>query len=241
MEIKYKKEFRIHWVYTDISGKLSLPGLGQLLINLAVEHAEMLGFGYRELRNKNLNWVLYRINIEIIRMPDWDEPVTLITWPVGVKGITGIREFILTDKKGNVLSNVNSEWFIIDLETRRPKRPEHIEGLVRYEHNEKAFTKTPLKANTKGLFTKLFSVDIRHSDLDLNGHATARRYFDWINDGAYHILKNKQIDMIQITFYNEAYLNDTMEIYIDDTKSTIKGAKSNDTKPSFIAVIKSKE
>jgi len=241
METKWNQQLTIPWEITDISGKLSLPGLGQLLINTATHHAEKLGFGYLELKDQNLNWVLFRMNIELIHRPKWNEPVTLTTWPTGIRGIAGLREFVITDEKGSAICNATSEWLIIDLKTRKPKRLTQFEGILEYNHPEKAFTKAPPVANTKGVFSTLFTHKIRHSDMDLNGHATARRYFDWLDDGLYQVHNDYEIDMIQITFFNETYLGETIILQVDDAKTTLRGVRQSDDKVAFMAVVKIKE
>ena len=131
MKTTWKQALSVHWENTDVSGKLSLSGLGQLLINTATQHAENLGFGYKELKNKNLNWVLFRMNIQINRRPVWDEPITLTTWPAGISGLAGLREFVMLDEKENTLCVANSEWLIIDLQSRRPKRLNQFEHILK--------------------------------------------------------------------------------------------------------------
>ncbi len=238
MKTTWKQTLYIHWENTDISGKLSLSGLGQLLINTATQHAENLGFGYKELKNQNLNWVLFRMNIEIIRRPKWNEKITLTTWPAGISGLAGLREFVMHDEKQNILCKANSEWLIIDLSSRKPKRLNQFEDILKFEQQEKVFTATPPIANRKGNFNDLFSVVIRHSDMDLNKHATAKRYFNWMEDALYQIHGEKEIELIQITFFNETYLNETVVLQIDDKKTTVRGIKSNDGKPAFMAAVK---
>ncbi len=240
MKTTWKQALSVHWENTDVSGKLSLSGLGQLLINTATQHAENLGFGYKELKNNNLNWVLFRMNIQINRRPVWDESITLTTWPAGISGLAGLREFVMLDEEENTLCVANSEWLIIDLQSRRPKRLNQFEHILKFEQQEKAFTATPPVANRKGNFSDLFSVTIRHSDMDLNGHATARRYFNWMEDALYQIHGEKEIDLIQITFFNETYLDETVILQADEEGTTIRGIKKSDGKPAFMAAVKYK-
>ncbi len=240
METIWKQSLSIYWANTDISGKLSLPGLGQLLINTATQHAENLGFGYKELKNQNLNWILFRMNIKLNRRPEWNEPVTLTTWPSGIRGLAGLREFVMADEKGEKLCTATSEWLIIDLDSRRPKRLNQFEDILKFEEQEKAFTTTPPVANNKGDFSDLFSVTIRHSDMDLNGHVTARRYFDWMDDALYQIHKEKEIDLIQITFLNETYLDETIILQVDETNTTVRGIRKSDEKTAFMAAVQYK-
>ena len=241
METIWKRALNIHWENVDISGKLSLPGLGQLLISTATQHAENLGFGFKELKKQNLNWVLFRMNIEIKQLPAWNDSVTLTTWPQGVKGLFGLREFTMKDAKGKSLVVAGSEWMIIDLETRRPKRLNQFEDILKFESSEKAFDKTALIPNTKGIFTDLFSVVVRHADMDFNGHATARRYFDWMDDGLFHLHADRDISMIQVTFFQETYLNETITIQVDEHKTTVRGIKQSNGKVAFMAVVSYKE
>jgi len=237
METIWKQQLPVHWANTDISGKLSLSGLGQLLINTATQHAENLNFGYEELKTQNMNWVLFRMNIELKRLPEWNEPITLTTWPEGYKGLVGLREFVMNDKDGNELCNATSEWMIIDLETRRPKRLTQFEDILKFNRDKKAFTRTPLTPSTKGTFKDLFSVKVRHSDMDLNGHVTARRYFDWMDDGLYQLHKDRKLEMIQVTFFSETYFDDEIFIQTDENKTTIRGVKKSNGKVAFMAVV----
>ena len=239
MNVFWERELKIHWDSTDKSGKLSLPNMGQLLINTATEHAEELGFGYRSLKEKNLNWVLLRMDFEIERFPHWDENIKLITWPSGTKGITGLREFVIKDKDDKEITRVSSEWMIIDLEKRRPKRLTQFGEILKYEKTEKVIKEPPLTPNTEGPFTDLFTVVIRHSALDLNGHATAKKYFDWINDAMYQAHGDNEIEKCQVKFVSESYLNETIKLQIDTRQTTIRGVKENG-KTAFLAVVKFK-
>ncbi len=239
MNVFWEREITITWDNTDKSGNLSLPGLGQLLINSATEHAEHLGFGYRQLKNQNMNWVLLKMNFEITRFPVWDEKIKLVTWPSGVKGIIGLREFIIKDEKDNDLVRVSSDWMIIDLEKRRPKRLSQFEDILQYENTEKVLKEAPLEANEAGPFQDIFNITIRHSALDLNGHATAKKYFDWINDAMYEAHGDNQIDLLQVKFLNESYLHEVITLQIDEAMTTIRGIKENG-KTAFMATVKFK-
>ena len=240
MNVFWEREIKVTWDNTDKSGNLSLPGMGQLLINTAEEHAEALGFGYRQLKHQNMNWVLVTMNFEINRFPVWDEKIKLITWPSGVKSILGLREFIIKDEQNNNLVKASSEWMIIDLERRRPKRLSQFEGILQYANTEKVLEKEPLKANAEGLFTDLFKIKIRHSSLDFNGHATAKKYFDWINDAMYQAHGDKEIERFQVKFFNESYLDETIILQIDDKQTSFRGIKENG-KIAFMAAVDFKD
>jgi acyl-ACP thioesterase len=242
MDVVWERKLKIHWDSTDQFGRLSLPGLGQLLISTAVEHDESLGFGYRHLRKENLNWVLFRMNFEILRFPLWDEEIRVITWPSGVQGLLGLREFQIKDLQGKELVKVSSEWMIIDLEKRRPKRLNQFTDVLKYKKTEKVLTSEPLEPNDKGHFKDLFSVTIRHADLDLNGHATAKRYFEWIDDSLFEVLGEsgiRNLEKIQVTFLHEAYLHEKVALQVDEKLTTVRGLK-NDGKTVFMAVVKIK-
>ncbi len=240
MNIVKEKNITIKWDETDSTGRLSFPGLSQLLITTATEHAEELGFGYKTLKAGNLNWVLFRMNFEISEFPGWNEKIKVTTWPSGVKGLLGLREFMISNDKGENIVKVSSEWMIIDLKTRRPKRLNNFEEILKYQKSEKVTRKEPLLVNDKGKFNDIFEIKAMDSHLDLNGHVTAKRYFEWINDGIFEIHGKKDIEQIQVTFFHETYIHEKLTVQSDENGTTFRGMKENNTRPAFTAAVKFK-
>jgi len=128
----WKEQYAVNWDDISLDGKLSLTGLNIMLQRAATYHAEHLGFGFTQTSVYNASWVLFRINLELIRMPEWCDQVVVETWPRVVKGLAAYRDFIVTTPEGEVLCRATSEWFIIDLTSRRPQQIEKYVDVELY-------------------------------------------------------------------------------------------------------------
>ena len=93
MEKIWKEKRKVHWEYTSPGGYLSLKALNLFLVRSAINHSEYLKFGYTNLIEENLSWVLFRLNIKIERLPVLNEEITVVTWPCDLSGISASREF----------------------------------------------------------------------------------------------------------------------------------------------------
>ncbi|MCF6171450.1 MAG: thioesterase [Bacteroidales bacterium] len=238
MQKIWDKALEVGWDETDMNGKLSLTGLSLILQRVAVEHAEHLGFGYSEISKDNVSWVLFRLNMQIFRSPRWKEKIRIRTWPREIIGLAAFREFILFSEKGDVLCNASSEWLIIDLTTRRPQRMDRFKEMAHLNTATKALDYHPLPLNTKCDFSPLFSITTRHSDLDLNGHTNARKYFDWLDDAIYQVHKEKEISFLQMNYFHECQMGEEISVEIcQEDQKTFRGFKQESGKTAFIAQV----
>lgn len=232
----WSKTQQISWDETSPNGKLSLTGLSLILQRAAVEHAEHLGFGFTETSKDNVSWVLFRLNLEIKRLPKWQENVKVQTWPRAIQKISAFREFVLLSESGEVLCNATSEWMIIDLTTRRPLKMDRFESLKHLNTPTKAFDISIPKLKNKCAFESIFSVTNRYSDLDMNGHTNARKYFDWLTDAIHELHPEKEISFLQMNYFNECYAGEEIDIqYCVEDKATFQGLKLANGKIAFIA------
>ena len=60
------------------------------------------------------------------RYPGWGEEILVKTWPRGIERLFALRDFLITSRQGEVLGRVTSNWLLVDLTTRRPKRLEEV-------------------------------------------------------------------------------------------------------------------
>ncbi|NOX87044.1 MAG: hypothetical protein GXO86_13975 [Chlorobi bacterium] len=230
---------KINWDDTNMSGTLNLTGLNVLLQRAAVEHAEYLGFGYHHMIRQNLSWVLFRINIQISRMPGWQEKVRLVTWPRELANLTAFREFILySDKSDEILCRASSEWLLINLDTRRPQKMDDYRQFEKYTTPEKAIIRDIPKVNRKQDFTDLFSIVTRYSGLDLNGHANARKYIDWLDDAIYEVHGEKTLVLMHMTYFHECIYGEELIVQKGGTDPTVfRGWKPAKNEMAFLAKV----
>ena len=183
-----------------------------LMQEAANTNASTLGFGYDEMIDSNIAWVLSRIHVKFINTPKWRQEVNLKTWHKGVAKLFYLRDFILSDKKGNTMALATTSWLIIDLNTRR---------LVR--NNDLALCDTPMHAIEAPADKVVQPVDIepelvrKHpvtwSEIDTNGHVNNVKYVVWAIDAVkQEDIKERPLKELLINYDAEVMPGDVVKI-----------------------------
>ena len=211
-EIVFSKDIHVRSYEVDATGHFSMQAICNHLQDMAWEHAGRLGFGYEQLAQQDLFWVLSRLKIEIIKYPIWNDKVILKTWPSGSEKLFAYRDYTVEDKNGQILITATSAWLILDKTKHRPQPssflsdvPSILESRVRKNNLEKL---PSFEKDKKNRFsTVLFS------HLDMNQHMNYGRYIQWIMDSyPYETHLNDQLRSLEINFLAEAGLNDGIAV-----------------------------
>jgi len=201
-----KYNYKVNSSDTDIEGRLKMGALLNFLIQSAINSSNELGFGFDEIKDESLFWVLSRVSIEINRPILWNEEITVETWPKNIEKILYLRDFIVRDKNENVIAKSTSGWLAINSETKRPHLSTHINPETYYTLKDKYALKEvpqkimPIKTGEK------FNVKTSFFDIDINRHVTSTRYLDWM------------IDTFKLNFMLKNYPTKISINYIKETK-----------------------
>ena len=234
----WHESHEVSWEDTTVDNHLSITALDRDLLQAAVNHAEHLGFGFTNTSKEDLSWVLFRINIQISRLPSWKENYTVITWPSRVGALTAFREFEVVDKEGTPLAAATSEWSVINLKTRRPRRMSSLPHLFDHLTERIVLDRPFFKLDPKTEFEELFSVTVRYSDLDMNGHANAGKYFEWLSDAIYEMYGSNRVSFISFNYFQECLAGDVVSVQKSKNRpGFIRGFKTGSGKPAFWAKV----
>lgn len=118
----YTIESRVRYSEVDSERRLTLSALMDALQDCCAFQSEELGIGVDYLARNRCAWVVFSWQIEILRYPKMSDEIIIGTWPYEFKGFYGNRNFLITDKSGEVLVKANSVWVFMDLERMRPAR-----------------------------------------------------------------------------------------------------------------------
>ncbi len=201
----YREEFSILSYHLNPSGRARMTTLANFFQEMAYQHANRLGFGYRDLKKESHLWVLSRMKIHVIRYPAWDETVTLETWHRGMERLFGMRDFRISDAQGSDLALAESAWLIVDAATRRPVRTPDP-SFLDTTRDEKVF-QTPLeKITLPEKMEHMRTHAVVHSDLDVVGHVNNVKYMEWCIDAVIGPGQpEEKIDDIEINYMHEAH------------------------------------
>lgn len=176
-------------------GPLRPFALANYFQEAAGAHAAMLGIGMEQLWRKGLTWMLARIDIRITRLPEHGAKVRVRTWPAGTRRLFALRCLELEDAQGKRLAGALYEYIIVDMQTRRPVRPErHLSPDLKvdrswpYEDLAPGVEEGPFLEFERGNlsagqeFRLAFEIEARGRHIDHNGHVNNAHFVNWLCD-----------------------------------------------------------
>ena len=214
--MSYTHTYKLKNKDINIYRRLKTSRLFEMAQECSISHTEEIGMGRAKTLDKGLLWVVTQQYMRVRRMPEYDEEVTLNTWPGNTMHVLFPRYYSLLGKNGEQLVAGSALWALMDYETRKVIFPEKHGIVIEGEDNgmSVALPKVVKKEETdhQKAYTVPFSV------CDMNGHMNNARYFDLLEDSVSFVREKKQI--------TSAMVNYTMEIRYDETM-TISWAEKN--------------
>lgn len=209
----------VSWHDVDFSGFVSIFSLFNFAQETAWKHAEQLGFGFETLGDNKLAWVLFGMRIKVIdQLPQWQETLSIQTQPKGISGMFANRDYRMLKGDNQLIAVGSSNWLVIDTQTRRPLRLDHVFDSLRYMENPENLV-TRLKP--KGDFPFLLNThNVISSDIDYYGHVNNAKYIAWLTDlYTPEQLKNSPLKEILVNFIQETRFGEQIEIFADKEKN----------------------
>ncbi len=196
---------------TNFDSKLAV--FFRIMQDVITHETNILGIGSVDLKKYNILWVISRVQVEINRLPKYEEVVTCQTYPGTDMKMFYPRYFRMLDKDGNILVNLSSIWAIIDSETRKPILRCPFSDRLYEEHlpDELPF---PKKIEVDKELVLVEKRKIHYSDVDLNGHLNNVRYIELmsdIHDAAFH--QEHPIKSLTLNYLKEIKEGSEVEIY----------------------------
>lgn len=167
---KLEHTFPIAPSQCDSSGRLGITNTFSLFMDIATEHADILGIGLKDLAPLNRFWLTVKSKAVFHRMPKLSETVTLSTWPEHPDSRKCNRDYTITS--GDELLIVGkTEWAVIDTLSGRLVKVDSVypEGLILLDdvcikEDYVKFSSDLSDAEVLGKYR------VTSNDIDLGGH-----------------------------------------------------------------------
>ncbi|MCL2270408.1 MAG: thioesterase, partial [Treponema sp.] len=103
------------------------------------------------------------------------------TWPRGVEKLFALRDFDIRDASGNPAVQARSCWLVIDIEKRRPLRPQSVMDSIPQNEGQDAL---PFAASLeeRPYLQQVAERQALYTDVDYNSHVNNVSYIRWIED-----------------------------------------------------------
>ena len=175
----WSETFTLRAYEVDRHGRASLPTICNWLQESAGIHAARLGWSVHELAEQGMTWVLARLRLRLDRPIAWGESVRVETWPAGTQRVFALRDFRLIGGGGELVGVATSSWLLMNLVSRRPVRPPRALEELAARSPGRALVDDMEKLPDVAEAEIERRLEVRHADLDVNGHANNVSVISW--------------------------------------------------------------
>ena len=216
----YTEEYETTSYNVDWDYKGNLNFIFSLIQDVGGTHAYYRDCSIPQLRSENKTWVITRSKIEIMGYPTWPEKIDVKTWAMEPKGYNAPRGTRIFNKKGEKLVEALSYWAIIDLEKKRPIKPETIQQnrVLTVNPNVKQYQVPLFAGKIKEISPDLtlvssYEPQVFPSDSDYNGHTNNISYLNWmVNAFPQDFIKNRLARKVDIVWKKETHYMDKLKV-----------------------------
>jgi len=242
----YESPTRITYYDLDYRGKIRLSALLRMVHVAADVNAKSLGAGYDNLAPLGITFILQRFGVNIIRMPVYDENVTIRTWPSDISKGTFLRRGDMYDSNGIKIMEWASLWLLFDINNRRVLRPNALPVQLASLGSE-GVTIMPDKVSLPEGWGQPFSRykhTVGYRDADTNMHMNNSIYGDLIGNAIFPAVMESDIatpkpdwKQVQINYLSEIRLGEEVEVsaYHEGNSYVVIGESNSRT--AFIASV----
>jgi acyl-ACP thioesterase len=197
----------------DKSDSMTLNSIFNFFQEAAISHAENLGVGREAMARANQVWLLSRMSVKVDRRPGCGETVTVRTWPRGAEKLFTRRDYDILDANGKAAVRASSSWIIIDINKRRPMRPQAIvDAMPGNEGLDAMPAAVGLEENLS--LQKCREHPALYTDVDFNGHVNNISYIRWIENAINpELLEQAKQMRLDINYLNEVLRNEIIGIW----------------------------
>jgi acyl-ACP thioesterase len=207
----------------DPKGKAQIFTICNYLQEAASMHAHMAGLGFDHMIKRNQVWVLTRLKVEIAKYPVWNDQLKLKTWSRGNEGIFYLRDFIISDQKGEEIIKATSSWAAINLKTRRPELVKGLEDML-YSQKENIALEEKLEKLPEIENPRLMKeYQVQYTDIDIVYHVNNVKYIEMIVN-AFPLEKHKssKIKSLEVNYLGETNYQDHVQIFSQSSEAAAK-------------------
>lgn len=205
----YEMKIRIRFSDIGSDQKLRLYELPKYFQDISIEHSEAAGVGIPYLAPRSLAWLLTSWQIDIERLPVYNEVVTVRTWPYSFRSSFGYRNYEIIDAEGRQIVKAHALWLHTDIANMKPAvtLPEEYSKYGLDEQLEMEYQ--PRKITLPAEMDEVDQVLVTEHYADMYQHMNNAMYVDIASD---YLPENAEIIRIRVDYRKQVKIGDRMHI-----------------------------
>ena len=210
----FREQLRIRYRDVNREGTVKAYSWFDFLQEIAADHAAALRFGYREMTDLGVFWVLARLKLRIFRRVQVGETVTLETWPGAFRRLFAARHFRFLAADGGEIAAASSQWMILSLENQRPQRVELVGDRMPDTTDLPAYFDFPSRLPSVPAQGEAHVFKVRYSLEDVNGHLNNAQYMALAQDAVEDEAGAPVVfEELEATFHSAVRAPDELSLY----------------------------
>ena len=223
----FSKSFIISNNDVDKCFKLKISAIFRYFQDIALLATEDLGVDSISLSKRNIDWVITRMSLDVRRLPDCDEEITVTTYPGKDMAMLYPRYFFITDSKGEVIIRSASIWALIDNISRKVIVDRDVISKLPGESAEDQLP-LPEKLSIPEETRFIEKRTIHYSDLDFNSHMNNVRYVELLMDAHdSEFYDSHRLSFLTLNYMKEIKEKEAVDIYTDTSNPETIVVKTN--------------
>jgi medium-chain acyl-[acyl-carrier-protein] hydrolase len=207
----------------DFKNRLKINQLFNYMQEAAGNHAEHLGWGYRDIAKNSLIWVLSRAKVKMDEYPSRGDTIKVETWPKDTYRLFATRDFMFRNENGLRIGAATTVWLLLDITSMRPQRVQNVQQPYPENRDRHGLDERLEKLPSEGELLNTFERHVSYNDIDINRHVNNARYVDWLLECfPAGTLSDRQISSLQLNYLSEAKPDEIILINMSaDTDKTV--------------------
>ena len=183
-----------------------------ILQDIADINASELGFGLDFCIKNGMTWVGANYVLEINRLPNIHETITIETWPSAKNKLTAYRDYEVFGEDGKSIIKATSQWILLNLKNKRPiSVSEKLADKSMLE--ERSIDTSFPKIEEMTAIDAKFKFRVRFDDIDLNKHINNAVYILWATEAVSEDFRlSHNPCKISINFKKEGYIGEKIMV-----------------------------
>jgi medium-chain acyl-[acyl-carrier-protein] hydrolase len=209
----WKESFKVRSYHMDMNASATVMSIAGYLQEAAGNHANFMNFGFKDMKETGLVWVLTRVKIIFNEYPKWGDEIEVSTWVVNAEKFFSRRDFEIKDKSGKVLISSISGWMLVQAKEKRPHSVDEVKERFVLMPERKSIDKEIRKIDGLSNIHSSSFYRVKYSDIDIVGHMNNIQYYQIILDSLpFQFRKARHITSFEINYLAEALAEEELEI-----------------------------
>ena len=210
----HSKEYAFRYTDADFQDIVRPASLLSVMQESACLSADELGFGYDNLKPKNIGFILSNWYVELTKPIAYDSVIDVHTWPIKPGRAIVMRDFELYIG-GETVGVGTSRWCLVDLALFSMLPSSAVFGDIHTEFNQcrsTEFNSWKIPRITEG--ERTYEKIVSYSDCDHYNHANNTKYADLLMD-AFSVaeLKGRWVKQFRISYIRQCKCGEKLDFY----------------------------